>query len=206
MDILASCLLAAGLLIGCAGPLGAQATSMPPGPTALAAVVTGEARPLAAWVDFCRREAAECVVDITQPATIRLTPRVWQTLVGVNHRVNTAIAGMVDQDRWAVADHWDVDLAASGDCEDYQLTKRRRLAELGLPRRAMRMAVVVDRQGEGHAVLMLRTDRGDLVLDNKTDSILPWSDTGYTYVKRESQDRVGWVRFERAEAPAPPRR
>jgi predicted transglutaminase-like cysteine proteinase len=30
-----------------------------------------------------------------------------------------------------------------GDCEDYQLLKRHLLAEAGLPRRAMRMTVVV---------------------------------------------------------------
>ena len=29
------------------------------------------------------------------------------------------------------------------------------------------MTVVIDEQGEGHAVLMVRTDRGDFILDNK---------------------------------------
>jgi hypothetical protein len=47
--------------------------------------------------------------------------------------------------------------------------------------------VVVDANGEGHAVLTLLTDRGDLVLDNKTNDILPWHRTGYVFVKRESQ-------------------
>ena len=67
------------------------------------------------------------------------------------------------------------------------------LAERGLPRRAMRMTVVIDELGEGHAVLMLRTDRGDFILDNKTSAVLPWDQTGYVFIKRESQESASWV-------------
>ena len=75
-------------------------------------------------------------------------------------------------------------------------------AEAGLPRRAMRMTVVIDELGEGHAVLMVRTNRGDFVLDNKTSSIPPWHRTGYVYIKRESQDidRLGVARRHRIVA------
>ena len=55
------------------------------------------------------------------------------------------------------------------------------------------MTVVIDELGEGHAVLMVRTDRGDYILDNKTSAVLPWDQTGYVFVKRESQDAVAWV-------------
>jgi len=64
---------------------------------------------------------------------------------------------------------------------------------VGLPRRAMRMTVVIDEKGEGHAVLTLITDRGDLILDNKTNVIVPWHKTGYVFIKRESQDITAWV-------------
>ena len=40
---------------------------------------------------------------------------------------------------------------------------------------------------------MVRTNRGDFVLDNKRDEVLSWNHTSYTYVKRESQAGVGWV-------------
>jgi predicted transglutaminase-like cysteine proteinase len=92
-----------------------------------------------------------------------------------------------------VVDRWDIPTDGKGDCEDYVLLKRKRLAEAGIPRRAMRVTVVIDEDNAGHAVLMIRTDRGDLILDNKRNAILPWSQTGYTYVKRESQARVGWT-------------
>ena len=77
--------------------------------------------------------------------------------------------------------------------EDIQLLKRKLLAERGLPRRAMRMTVVIDDRGEGHAVLMMRTDRGDFILDNKTNAILPWDQTGFTFSKREGHDSTAWL-------------
>ena len=58
-----------------------------------------------------------------------------------------------------------------------------------------------DEKGEGHAVLTLITDRGDLVLDNKTNAILPWQRTGYTYVKREGQDGLAWVSLNGVASP-----
>jgi len=43
---------------------------------------------------------------------------------------------------------------------------------------------------------MIRTNLGDLVLDNQTDDILLWKDTGYRFMQRESQYRTGWVDIE----------
>ena len=62
------------------------------------------------------------------------------------------------------------------------------------------MTVVIDDAGEGHAVLTVRTDRGDFVLDNKRDAVLPWAATGYTYVKRESQYETAWVAIDAGAA------
>ena len=61
----------------------------------------------------------------------------------------------------------------------------------------MRMTVVIDQDGAGHAVLMVRTDRGDFVLDNKQDAVLPWKRTGYVYVKREGAQGREWVSLGR---------
>jgi predicted transglutaminase-like cysteine proteinase len=80
-----------------------------------------------------------------------------------------------------------------GDCEDIQLLKRKLLVEAGLPQRALRMIVVIDEEGQGHAVLMARTDRGDFILDNKRNAVLPWRMTGYIFIKREGADGPAWV-------------
>nr|WP_244610354.1 transglutaminase-like cysteine peptidase [Microvirga pakistanensis] len=153
----------------------------------------GAAKPLMAWLKFCDSNPAECAVNVNEPETVELTPQVWKTIVSVNQRVNATVKAVTDADHWGVVDIWDFAEDGRGDCEDFQLLKRRILAESGLPRRAMRMTVVIDELGEGHAVLVVRTNRGDYVLDNKTSSVLPWSRTGYVYIKRESQNQVGWV-------------
>ena len=124
---------------------------------------------------------------------IALTLEVWEALVLVNDQVNQWVKGISDREHWGTADRWDLPEDGAGDCEDFQLLKRKMLVTLGLPHRAMRMTVVVDEDGEGHAVLMARTDRGDLILDNKRDDVLPWKRTGYHYVKREGQDSATWT-------------
>jgi predicted transglutaminase-like cysteine proteinase len=170
----------------------AQTLASLPSPSA-AIEKNGGARPVAAWVDFCRRHPTECAVDTGEPATITMTAEVWRTILSVNRRTNARIKPKTDMEHWGIVDRWDFPEDGYGDCEDYQLLKRKLLAERGLSRRAMRMTVVIDDLGEGHAVLMIRTDRGDYILDNKTSAVLPWRDTGYTYVKREGQDSTAWV-------------
>jgi len=189
-DILRLGLVTAGL---CAtGQAGAQTLAALPDPS-LEARIVGQARPVLAWAKLCERLPAECEVDTTEPATIALTAKTWQAIVSVNRRVNTTVRPLTDNDHWGVPDSWDFPTDGAGDCEDYQLQKRKLLVEAGLPRRAMRMTVVIDEKREGHAVMMVRTNRGDFILDNKTNAVLPWHETGYVYVKREGQDGPVWV-------------
>jgi len=68
------------------------------------------------------------------------------------------------------------------------------LIQSGWPREALLVTVVRDNDDDGHAVLTVVTDKGDYVLDNKSDFIVLWSDTGYRFVKRQSQsDPNVWV-------------
>ncbi|APT32550.1 MAG: transglutaminase [Cupriavidus sp.] len=156
----------------------------------------GSVRAIAGWTDFCARTPQECVVDIAEPNAIPLTMAVWRTLQSVNRRVNARIKPITDQAHWGVVDRWDFPDDGFGDCEDYQLLKRRMLVERGLPRRALLMTVVIDETNEGHAVLTVRTDRGDFILDNKTDAIRSWRRTGYSFIKQAGQDGPAWVSLE----------
>jgi predicted transglutaminase-like cysteine proteinase len=153
----------------------------------------GSAIPTQAWVRFCERLPQECAVDDSEPSVVTLDATIWSEIVAVNARVNKAILPVTDQDHWGELDRWDYPDDGLGDCEDIQLLKRRFLVESGLPRRALRMTVVVDEEGAGHAVMMIRTDHGDFILDNKRDAVLPWSQTGYVYVKREGTEGSAWV-------------
>ncbi|MCG7393403.1 transglutaminase-like cysteine peptidase [Microvirga sp. ACRRW] len=153
----------------------------------------GVAKPIMGWVRFCEQNPAECSVDTSEPASIQLTAKDWQTLQRVNRQVNAGVKAKTDKDHWGVEDRWDFAEDGYGDCEDYQLLKRRKLVEAGFPRRALRMTVVIDEEGAGHAVMMVRTNRGDFILDNKRNIILPWHKTGYTYIKREGDDGATWA-------------
>jgi len=162
-------------------------------PTGRASETYGPAKPIEAWIKFCTRYQDECRVNAYEPETIELTAKVWALITATNRKVNRQIKPATDAEHWGVVDSWDFPDDGKGDCEDYQLLKRKMLVEAGLPRRAIRMTVVIDEEGQGHAVMMVRTDRGDFVLDNKRDAVLTWDKTRYTYVRRESQAAVGWV-------------
>jgi predicted transglutaminase-like cysteine proteinase len=186
-------LLLATLLVG----YGAEpASAMPQSPFASGQAAlrsAGKAGPTPAWIKFCERLPQECAVDLAEPHMIPLDQQIWDTIVQINEQVNRAILSVTDQDRWGVVDRWDYPDDGLGDCEDIQLLKRKLLIEVGLPRRALRMTVAIDEQGAGHAVLMVRTDFGDFILDNKKDAVLSWQETGYGYVKREGSDSLDWV-------------
>jgi len=156
-------------------------------------VAGDQAQPTLAWARFCERLASECAVNLAEPAAIALNRAAWDMVVAVNERVNAAIRPVTDRDHWGVEDRWDYPDDGSGDCEDYQILKRKLLVEAGFPRRALRMTVVIDEEGGGHAVLIARTDRGDFVLDNKKNAVLPWNRTGYIFVKREGTEGRAWV-------------
>jgi predicted transglutaminase-like cysteine proteinase len=146
-----------------------------------------------AWSEFCERDPSECAINPAEPATIQLDQRLRRAIVAINQQVNAAVLPREDIDHWGVIDRWDYPDDGYGDCEDYQILKRRLLVAAGLPRRALRMVVVLDELGQGHAVLAARTDQGDLILDNKRDAVLPWHQTGYVYIKSEGDRSLAWV-------------
>ena len=193
----------AGLAIGFAPAASAQTLAALPNAATIGKVeTTGTARPVQGWVKFCDRYPGECKLNIAEASTVTLSGKTWKALNAVNRKVNATIKPRTDMEHWGVVDRWDLPDDGMGDCEDFQLLKRKILVEqYGLPKRALRMTVVIDEQGEGHAVMMVRTDEGDLVLDNKRSAILPWHQTGYVFVKREGQDGRDWVSLGEQTSP-----
>ncbi len=76
----------------------------------------------------------------------------------------------------------------AGDCEDFALTKRDHLIAMGWSPKALRIAVTKTPYGEGHAVLVVKTDQGDLVLDNRSNAIKGWKDTDLRWLMIQSGD------------------
>ncbi len=128
-----------------------------------------------------------------KPNRLAMEPGRWNLLYQVNTYVNGKVTPVSDQDLYGEPEHWAYPTDA-GDCEDYLLLKKRYLEGLGFPPEALLITVVLDEKKEGHAVLTVTTDGGDFVLDNRRNEILRWSDTHYTFLKRQSPgDPRQWV-------------
>ncbi len=163
---------------------------------------TGPAPAPAGFSDFCRRHAEDCAARVDRGLLVSLDDARMLDLTVVNRAVNTQIRPMTDREIYGREEVWEIPTTV-GDCEDYVLLKRRQLIRRGWPASALLVTVVRDERGDGHAVLTVRTDRGDLVLDNKVDLIRPWHETPYAYVKRQATtDARLWVRIDDSRADA----
>lgn len=144
---------------------------------------------------FCQSHVAECSVKTSGDPRVHLTPKKWNELVAVNSMVNRQIKEATDEQIYGRPEVWAYpDKIGEGDCEDLVLLKRRDLIQRGWPTGALLITVVRQKNGDGHAVLTVVTDRGDLVLDNIHERVLLWNQTGYDYIKRQSEyDSGQWV-------------
>ena len=150
------------------------------------------------FVEFCQRSPENCQPDGSRPHRLDLTEQQWLLVRMVNAFVNGAIAPVTDQTLYGTPEYWTIPTDA-GDCEDVALLKKKILMSKGLPEEALRMTVVLDEHGEGHAVLTLTTTAGDFILDNRRNEVRLWDATGYTMLKRQSaQDPRKWVSLEPA--------
>jgi predicted transglutaminase-like cysteine proteinase len=158
-------------------------------------IAVGEpTRPPIGWVEFCVEYDPECKTKPSTPRDVVLSNQAWKDLIRINLWVNTNVKPMTDMEHWGVVERWNYPDDGYGDCEDYVLQKRKMLMQAGWPREALLITVVRDKNGDGHAILTVKTDRGEFILDNQTDEIVLWTDTGYRFVKRQSQsDPNVWV-------------
>jgi predicted transglutaminase-like cysteine proteinase len=156
------------------------------------------------WVEFCVEYKSQCATKSSAPRDIVLTAKTWNDLVKVNNWVNETVKPVTDLEHWGVVERWNMGEDGYGDCEDYALLKRHMLMQAGWPREALLITVVRDKKNEGHAVLTVKTNRGEFILDNQETQILAWNNTGYKFVKRQSQsDQNMWVALgEPRSAPA----
>lgn len=145
--------------------------------------------------EFCRLHASECRSNREIVDAIVLTEDRWAELLEVNGTINSSVVPTTDQNLYQVSEFWTYP-NGFGDCEDFVLAKRRALIDLGWEASTLLISVVRQENGEGHAVLMVRTDRGDLILDNQESLVKLWNETPYHYLKRQSQANAGqWVDF-----------
>lgn len=144
--------------------------------------------------EFCARMPDECAIRLRDNGPLKTDDALLATIGRVNADVNAAVRPLSDYDIYGQDEYWAYPDQHVGDCEDYVLEKRRRLAAAGIPLSNLLITVVRKPDGEGHAVLTVRTDRGDIILDNLNDELRPWHKTGYRFLKRQASTHTGrWV-------------
>jgi predicted transglutaminase-like cysteine proteinase len=96
------------------------------------------------------------------------------------YKADAALYGI--DEFWTVAEH-------EGDCEDYALAKRQQFIAQGYGG-AVRLATCWTERDEYHAVLIVTTDEGDYVLDNRHPYPMRRQDLNYRWHK--IQEGQGW--------------
>ncbi|HQZ12412.1 MAG TPA: transglutaminase-like cysteine peptidase [Devosia sp.] len=134
---------------------------------------------------MCLKTPAECKgggASVTKASANTLA-----LLKRVNAQVNAAITPRNDKG----ADVWNAS-ASAGDCEDYVLAKRRALIRAGISASSLRIAYVKTSGGVGHAILVVKTSKGDFVLDNLRHAVRPLSQSGYRIISMSGANPMKW--------------
>ena len=94
-----------------------------------------------------------------------------------------------DIEIYGVSEYWATPpefISRSGDCEDFAISKLAALCnDRGWPRSALTLAACRLQNGQGHAVLLVHSDKGVYALDNRRRRVEPWQRLAYRWVARE---------------------
>ena len=154
------------------------------------------------FISFCTRFPDQCTVESNSPSIVTLAAPLWLALEEINKSVNWSIKPMEDKRHYGREEYWNIPTDGYGDCEDYALTKRKRLIAAGFPGPALRLALALDWRNERHAVLTVSTDRGDFVLDNLTDEISSANKSEYEWIERQDPTKQwGWLALRKSLNP-----
>lgn len=130
----------------------------------------------------------------SKSAAVISGPREMDLIRAINRKVNATTREVTDQSQYRTAERWALPTSRGGDCEDFALLKKRDLIRAGVDPTKLLIATVLDRNRQAHAVLVYRSANGDLILDNLTNRIKPWSDTRYLFLRmQDPRQPEKWV-------------
>ncbi|MCG7518244.1 transglutaminase-like cysteine peptidase [Ruegeria sp. Ofav3-42] len=140
---------------------------------------------------LCRQYAWAC----SSKASVQMTSQQeMQIIQRVNRHVNATTQAITDQSQYRTRERWALPTSRGGDCEDFALLKKRDLIRAGVDPSKLLIATVLDTRRNAHAVLVYRSAGGDLVLDNLTNRIKPWSATRYLFLRMQDPKKPSnWV-------------
>lgn len=143
-------------------------------------------------VGLCQRYQWAC--DRSRIGTIGDAQQILKLASKVNISVNRAIREVSDQSQYGRPEVWALPTNRGGDCEDFALIKKRELISRGVAPFQLLIATGLDRNRNSHAVLIVRTNRGDYVLDNLTDKMKRWDASGISFLRmQDPSTSTGWT-------------
>lgn len=135
----------------------------------------------------------------TMPEVIRVPDHVaaYGDMNNTNWAINHGATYETDQAQYGVPEKWAyISPAGYGDCEDYALTKLRRLRALGWPLGSLDLAICTAADGSGHCVVVAHLVSGDYILDCNSDAVMPWKTVPYAWVMSTiGTDLLNWVQI-----------
>ncbi|WP_170570403.1 transglutaminase-like cysteine peptidase [Ruegeria atlantica] len=140
---------------------------------------------------LCRQYSWACSTKASVAMSNQQEMRIIQR---VNRQVNATTRSVTDRSQYRTAERWALPTSRGGDCEDFALLKKRDLIRAGVDPSKLLIATVLDTKRNSHAVLVYRSAAGDLVLDNLTNQIKPWSATRYLFLRMQNPSKPSsWV-------------
>lgn len=104
----------------------------------------------------------------------------------INFKVNNEVTYCSDIKQYNIPEFW-IEAGKFGDCEDYALLKRNLLLKANWPKDKLFLTCCWDETNSYHCVLMVDTDKGVFILDNR----YPWptmpTQLPYTWDKCEKE-------------------
>lgn len=142
--------------------------------------------------EYCNRNPSACQQIEVTTERIELNKQNMEKIGAVNNLVNHSVKKREDIDVYKTEEYWTI-AGKKGDCEDIALLKQRMLELEGFAKSNLILSIVYDEENKGHTILTVRTDKGDYVLDIKSDNIVLWHKRPYKYLMSQSpDDRNTW--------------
>lgn len=155
--------------------------------------VSGQTSQPIGHYDYCKRYSTDCK-PINDRGPAKMNASLWKLINQVNDHANRTVTPASDLEIYGQEEYWEYPRGGAGDCEDYALEKRRLLMLRGISPSNLLITVVRKQDGEGHALLTVRTDKGDYLLDNLEEKVSLWDTSNYHFLKRQASNHAGrWV-------------
>ena len=111
----------------------------------------------------------------------------------INSQVNASVTYKTDLEQYSTPEFW-TEAGKFGDCEDYALLKRACLLEQGWPVDKLNLCCCWDETNTYHCGLLVETDNGWFVLDNRYN--WPMTPKSLPYKWDKALDEVGGKWYE----------